>query len=128
MSFSLDVGNWAEKAGEDAAEANEMIVLSLMRGVIMETPVLEGRLRGNWIATKNKPSTATRKRPDKTGRPTMARAQNFVERQDLGEDFSIYFTNNLSYAHGIEYDGWSHTKAPAGMVRKNLIRIASKIQ
>lgn len=127
MSFSLDVGNWAEKAGEDAAEANEMIVLSLMRGVIMETPVLEGRLRGNWIATKNKPSTATRKQPDPSGRATVARAENFVERQDLSEDFSIYLTNNLPYAHRIEYDGWSREKAPTGMVRNNLTRIASKL-
>lgn len=127
MSFSLDVGKWAEKAGEEAAEANEMIILSLMRGIIMETPVLEGRLRGNWIATKSKPSTATRVMPDKSGRATVARAENFVERQDLGEDFSIYFTNNLPYAHRIEYDGWSQEKAPTGMVRNNLTRIASKL-
>tara|TARA_R110000772_G_scaffold171720_1_gene283610 strand:+ start:373 stop:759 length:387 start_codon:yes stop_codon:yes gene_type:complete len=128
MSFSLDVGKWAEKAGEDAAEANAAVLLSLFRGVIMDTPVLEGRLRGNWIATKSKPSTTTRKTPDPSGKATTARAMNFVDRQDLGEDFNIYLTNNLPYAHRIEYDGWSHTKAPAGMVRTNLIRIASKIQ
>ena len=127
MSFSLDVGKWAEKTAANAAERNEMIILSLMRGIIMETPVLEGRLRGNWIASKGKPSRGTRKRPDKSGRPTINRAKNFVERQDLSEDFSIYFTNNLPYAHRIEYDGWSREKAPTGMVRNNLTRIASKL-
>ncbi len=127
MSFSLNIASWAEKASEEAAEANEMLVLSLMRGIIMETPVLEGRLRGNWIATKSKPSTGTREMPDKSGRATVARAENFVERQDLSEDFSIYFTNNLPYAHRIEYDGWSREKAPTGMVRNNLTRIASKL-
>ncbi len=127
MSFSLNIGSWAEKAGEDAAEANRMVVLSLMRGIIMETPVLEGRLRANWIATKGKPSKATRNQPDQTGGPTTDKAKNFVESQDLGEDFDIYFTNNLPYAHRIEYDGWSWEKAPTGMVRNNLIRIASKL-
>ncbi|WP_162455859.1 hypothetical protein [Pseudoxanthomonas kalamensis] len=31
--------------------------------------------------------------------------------------------NNLPYANRIEYDGWSHTKAPAGMVRVSFARI-----
>ena len=127
MSFSLDIGNWVEKTAANVAERNEMVMLALMRGIIMETPVLEGRLRGNWIASKGKPSRQTRKRPDKTGRPTISRAKNFVERQDLSKDFDIYFTNNLPYAHRIEYDGWSREKAPTGMVRNNLTRIASKL-
>jgi len=127
MSFSLEIGNWAEKTAANVAERNEMVILSLMRGIIMETPVLEGRLRGNWTASKNKPHRGTRKRPDKTGQPTVARAQNFVERQDLSKDFDIYFTNNLPYAHRIEYDGWSREKAPTGMVRNNLTRISSNL-
>lgn len=130
MSFSLDVSKWAEKTGEEAAEANANVILALFSSVIEDTPVLEGRLRANWIPTKIKPSEATYSTvkdntPD--GAPTIEKVKKFILRQDLQDDFSIYLTNNLPYAHRIEYDGWSHTKAPAGMVRKNLNRIASKI-
>jgi len=37
-------------------------------------------------------------------------------------------SNNLPYAYKIEYDGWSHTKAPKGMVRKNFIRISQNLK
>ncbi len=127
IGFSLDVNNWVKKTGDSVEQANADVMLALFRGVIMDTPVLEGRLRGNWVATKTKPSTASGKAPDKSGRATVARASNFVERLDLTDDFSVYLTNNLPYAHRIEYDGWSHEKAPAGMVRINMDKIQDKL-
>ena len=44
------------------------------------------------------------------------------------KDSVVYLTNNLPYAARIEYDGWSHTKAPEGMVRKNVIRITQNLK
>ena len=128
MSFSLDVGKWAEEAGEDVAEANAMVITSLFRGVIKDTPVLEGRLRASWIPSEYYPAGGkAAPGEDITGVRAIARAINFVDRQDLSGDFEIYLTNNLPYAHRVEYDGWSHTKAPAGMVRTNLRRIAATL-
>lgn len=127
MSFSVDVSKWAEKTGEDMSEANGNIIMALFTGVILDTPVLEGRLRNNWIPTEGKPSSTTLDAPDPSGGAAIARAQKAVNIMDKEKEFSVYLTNNLPYAHRIEYDGWSHTKAPAGMVRKNLNRIASKI-
>jgi hypothetical protein len=34
----------------------------------------------------------------------------------------IFLSNSLPYAARIEFDGWSHTKAPQGMVRRNVAR------
>lgn len=128
MNFALNVAKWAEKTGEGMAKANGDIILSLFESVIMDTPVLEGRLIGNWIATEGSPADAASPLPpDPGGRNTVDRATNFVKSVDLEDNFSIYLTNNLPYAHRIEYDGWSKIKAPAGMLRKNLIRINSII-
>jgi hypothetical protein len=31
-------------------------------------------------------------------------------------------SNNMPYAYRVEFDGWSHTKAPEGMLRRNVAR------
>jgi hypothetical protein len=111
VSFSIDVAKWAAEAGEDVADANEAIIMELFASVILDTPVLD-----------------TAEEPDPDGGSTVAKAQEVVLNLRPDHDINIFLTNNLPYAHRIEYDGWSHTKAPAGMVRKNIQRIANIIE
>lgn len=127
MSFSLDVAKWAEKARGDIEQLNKAIIIELFTSVILDTPVLEGRLRGNWLITSDDPATGTVNVEDPTGAKTVRKVEDFVRGMSGKHDFSVYLTNNLPYAYRIEYDGWSSVKAPEGMVRKNLIRISNNL-
>ena len=127
MSFSLNVAQWTEKAGEDMAALHKAIILELFTSVILDTPVLEGRLRGNWIISSDSPANGTFDVLDPDGTKTTRRIEDFVSNLDDLKNFNVFLTNNLPYAHRIEFDGWSHTKAPEGMVRKNLIRVSNNL-
>lgn len=127
MSFSLNVTQWTKDAGEDMAKLHKAIILELFSSVILDTPVLEGRLRGNWIISSDNPANGTFDVIDPDGTRTTRKVEDFVSKLENLENFNVFLTNNLPYAHRIEYDGWSHTKAPGGMVRKNLIRVSANL-
>lgn len=110
------------------------VLLKLFGAVIKDTPVLTGRLRGAWTFSKGAPPEAFVLKP-----PTEADAQQtfedpsprITEQVTQGvkpEDDNYFLANNMPYCLRIEYLGWSHTKAPQGMVRKNIIRIAKLLE
>ena len=127
MGFALDIGKWAKGAAKDIEELNKNIVLELFASVIKDTPSLTGRLRGNWLITSNNPADGTVEVLDPNNTIVVGKVVDFIREIKGTKDFNIYLTNNLPYAYRIEYDGWSHTKAPAGMVRKNFIRISNNL-
>ena len=101
--------------------------IGLSTDIIMDTPVLSGRLRNNWMVSVNKGSNETTER---TGNESIGRV-NAVKFK-LGD--TLYLTNNLPYAERIEFglypipsktgktvNGFS-AKSPQGMCRKNIIK------
>ena len=88
--------------------------IGLSTDIIMDTPVLSGRLRNNWFVSVNKGSNET---TESTTNTAVNRASAVTFK--LGD--TLYLTNNLPYAERIEFKGWSN-KAPSGMLRRNLIR------
>lgn len=120
MSFSLEVAKFAKGTDLKIQRIRRGVTIKLFNAVVMDTPVLSGRLRGNWRFSESTPLTAELNREDKTGQIVMRE----VEAGTLAStgDVSLYLTNNLPYAARIEFDGWSHTKAPDGMVRRNVVR------
>ena len=101
----------------------------------MDTPVDKGGLAANWYITKDSPSS--KYLPNATSTPaakvgSIAHEINAIV--DGKKDFTMYMTNNAPYAHKIEYGGYpdgpktiggSSTKAPQGMLRRNVARIDS---
>jgi len=122
--FALQVGKFEKTSVARCKDMRRIIILKLFSAVILDTPVLTGRLRANWqLGKKAKPDGLVRGL-DPSGAKTLAKMQVGVD----GEDGDQYLVNNLPYAARIEYDGWSHTKAPMGMVRRNVARIAALVQ
>ena len=127
MSFGAGVAKWSAKSTAEMREFHAEIIFRLYASTIRDTPVLTGRLRGNWFPSKDNPS----KQVDVNfeGGETAAfnksisRVADFIIGFDGAKDFEVFLTNNLPYASVIEYDGHSSTKAPEGMVRKNIQRI-----
>ena len=119
MSFAKDVQDFIEFAEEQSEEETRAIALKLFGAVIQDTPVKEGRLKGNWIAKIGSPSSATTETTDKSGSATTRKAESEVMR--MNGDQSIYLSNNLPYAEVIEFGGPG--REARRMVSKNVKRI-----
>jgi hypothetical protein len=59
MSFALQVGKWTKDTVDGTARLHKATIFELFTSVILDTPVLEGRLRGNWIMSYNSASSGT---------------------------------------------------------------------
>lgn len=127
MKFEVGLVRWANKTIEGVERLRKAIILELFSSTILDTPVDTGRLRGNWTISSGAPDTKTVEITDPTGQTTVKKVEELT--RGLTRDQSaVFLTNNLPYAYRIEYDGWSHTKAPAGMVRKNFIRVSQNLK
>ena len=91
--------------------------MGLSTDIIMDTPVLSGRLRNNWFPSVNQGTDQTTNYTGAKGAAAINRVS--AVKFKLGD--TLYLTNNLPYAERIEFKGWS-AKAPQGMVRKNIIK------
>lgn len=118
MSFASDVRRFTLKTEQALDKTTRAITFALFRSVIQDTPVDTGRLKGNWQVSTGAPITGTVTTTDRTGSVTIASMSTAIG----GWGDITFMTNNLPYAEPIEY-GHSHTKAPEGMVRKNMARI-----
>ncbi len=117
MSFSSDLDAFAEKSLAVPQELRRAVGIKLFGAVIKSTPVEEGRLRGNWQITGGTAAEG------ELARTTALSSNQIVSHvTQISEKKALIMTNNLPYAQRIEFDGWSHTKAPAGMVRHNVSR------
>ena len=112
--ITKDINAFKIKAMSQSEAKIKKAFVGLSTDIIMDTPVLSGRLRNNWMTSVNKGSSET---TESTSNTAVSRASAIKFK--LGD--TLYLTNNLPYAERIEFMGWS-AKAPSGMVRKNLLR------
>jgi hypothetical protein len=120
MSFSLDLSKFTDLTEKKMTIVIKKSFIGLSSDIIKDTPVLNGRLINNWFPAVNKFSDKTTVHKGKKGAARIADAVKVGNSFELGD--TITLSNNLPYAHRIEFDGWSSVKAPAGMVRINVIR------
>lgn len=128
MSFALSVDKYVRERKGDLSEFQKAIILELFVSVILDTPVDTGRLRGNWIISADEPDLNIVEIQDPDGSITITNVQNFVSDLNVLKNYEVYLANSLPYAARIEFDGWSHTKAPEGMVRKNIARVQANLR
>lgn len=114
-TFAVDVERFARNTKASLSEACRAIKISLFTGVIMDTRVDTGRLRGNWQTETGSPATAEIERLDPQG--TQATGDAAAKVTDFGVD---YLTNNLPYA-----EVWDERD---GMIDKNMARIERTVK
>lgn len=120
MSFSADIAAFANKAGESLDKTVRNVTIELGTAVMKDTPIDEGRAKGNWQTTVGSPATGIIDRIGEDG----AIAELV---QNAGGAGSVtYIANNLPYIYRLEL-GWSKQRPPYAMVRKNFTRIESMI-
>lgn len=120
MSFSKEVGRFTVLTEQAADDIVRGITIGLFSAVIKTTPVLDGRLRGDWQTTVGSPAAGENGRVDESGSVAIAEVVASTPEKSGGETF---MTNNMPYAYDIEFNGHSSVKAPQGMVRINMARI-----
>lgn len=118
--FGKSVGGFCQRTSKQVNDDKRAVAIMLFSAIISDSPVLTGRLRANWNCSLNGPDFSISDATDTDGNRTIG-AMQLTALQAKGDD-GIYLTNSLPYAARIEYEGWSSIKAPAGMVRKNVIR------
>lgn len=112
---NLSIERWAKEVGASLDEASRAIKLEVFTGVIDDTRVDTGRLKGNWQTTNEKPADGEIAREDKEGNAVKDEAAETVTA--LGVD---YLTNNLEYA-----EVWEEKD---GMVARNLARVETIVR
>lgn len=140
MSFSTQIAGFGKNTADAVQGVRRSATLALFNSVIMDTPVDTGRLRGNWQITEGQPASGTVATPDEgpnpASGPSGAAPQNTQNVKDAVDrivlpstgDNEIFLTNNLPYAWRVEFEGHSHTKAPQGMVRRNIQRFGQIVR
>lgn len=112
-SFVLDIQRFVDKAQGNLDLVVRKVALDLFKRVIMKSPVLTGRFRGNWQVSIGSIPAGTLALNDKTGTATIAKVTAATMGLRAGQVITL--VNNLAYANALEY---GHSKqAPSGMVR-----------
>ena len=104
----------AATLGADIDQVVRAVKLAIFKGVIMDTRVDTGRLRGNWQASNGAPIVQTIDRLSPTGTESVAAASSVVKTDTID-----YLTNNLPYA-----EVWEQRD---GMVARNVARVARNV-
>ncbi len=119
MSFSAQVAAFGNGTAAKLQQIRKAVTLKLMGAVVMDTPVLTGRLRANWQVSQGAPLRQTDETTDPDGGMVTREIVAEVGASDGSQD--MFLTNSLPYAARIEFDGYSG-KAPEGMLRRNVRR------
>jgi hypothetical protein len=123
FSFSLGVRRFSEKTIRAHEYVRRGVILKLFSSIIKDTPVLTGALRANWICSVGNPDISTDHGKETAAAIALLTSTTLASQP--GD--TVILTNRLPYVGRIEYEGWSHTKAPAGMVRRNVTRFRQLI-
>jgi hypothetical protein len=122
--FTLSFEKYKNKTAKQIDMVVRNTALGLTKDIIYDTPVDQGRLRGNWQVSFDREINYSTIDKDKSGNKTADKAQNVILTSTIGK--YIYIQNNLDYAEKIEFGG-SPEKSPQGMVRINVIRWKAKL-
>jgi len=122
-AFVLSLTKFGVVTRKQATTIFHKIAIDLDSAVVLGTPVDEGRARGNWFPSLNKPSTEVGDTLDKSGSGTIAALTAMAMNAKLGD--TVWLTNNLPYILPLE-NGHSQIQAPEGMVDINLNAAAAQ--
>lgn len=100
MSVASDIKKATLKVDDALGKVIRGTALDLFSAIDADTPVLEGRLRGNNQLTLDKATTTQLERKDKSGQLSVGEAARILNRHRLLQD--IYISNPLDYAVFVE--------------------------
>lgn len=129
MDFGQQVAAFRKKALENVDRTMRGVSIKLFSAVIKSSPVDSGRFRANWQASGISSKLGQVEMFDKSGAKTTADVIEYIRTAGTADNFTL--SNNLPYAHKLEYGGYSDgpntaggfsRQAPNGFIRVNVTR------
>lgn len=113
-----DVGDYLEKEINKQVRAD---TFNILKGVVLATPVDEGRAKGNWQVSQNNPIMTEAGILDRTGSITINAGLTQIAQAKQTEYPVMWITNNLPYIVRLN-EGWSD-KAPSKYIDTVIKRV-----
>jgi hypothetical protein len=130
--FDLDLSKFSEQIEKSSGKFIKKIAFTLLRDIVLRTPVDTGRARANWHVSVGASSNAVFGGPDTkfgaSGGASLALgSMNQLANYGEGGRYPpIWLQNNLPYIVRLE-NGWSK-QAPSGMVAVALNNIRLQLE
>ena len=122
MSFEKAVKNFEKQTLAQLQRVRRAVVLEILSGVVIRTPVDTGRARANWLVTVGKPANYSSLDTDKGGFATIHKAEA-VRLGQMGD--VVFITNNLPYIEALN-DGHSG-QAERGYIQSEVQRVKNNL-
>lgn len=123
--FSKQIEDFTKNVEAAIDQSLQEIVIEIGSSVVMLSPVLTGRFRGNWQLTLGTPSNFSLNTYDPIGSATIAEIVQKAQFFTAGQ--VAYIVNNLTYGPLIETGDHSR-KAPNGVVRVTAARFLEIVE
>ena len=120
MSWDKDLQRIVEKGQEDMGKFARAMKIELFSGVIRDTRVKTGRLRGNWQLSEGSAASGEIDRASTAPAGTVPSEQASEIERGSSEDGVTYLVNNLPYAIVYEEED--------AMVGRNVARLQQNVK
>ena len=118
MSFAASVQKFSRMASQSLEKTVRAIEIQLFAEIIDLSPRRSGRFVGNWQISQGSPASGE---IDREAQKQQAISEMNEVVAALRGGGVTFLSNNLPYAHRLEFEGWSK-QAPEGMVRRTVAR------
>lgn len=115
LMAEIPMNRLAEVLGTQVEETVRSVKIELFNGVIRDTRVDKGRMRGNWQTTTGSPASSATLRKDHIAQGSDGGAAQAEASAGVKADTVDYLTNNVTYAAV-----WEERD---GMVARNVARL-----
>ena len=117
MSIESQLRAIAKKRMQDVSEIARTSIIRVGNRIVTASPVDKGNFINRWNTSINTISYDMSNPESSSGADSINGLAEEVSDLKLGS--TAYFNNPSPQGPRIEYEGWSHDKAPNGMVRIN---------
>lgn len=108
-SKALDIGDYLQK---EINKETRIVSIKLLQGLVLNTAVDTGILRGGWQVSVERANFAKGFDPDKSGGGTIAAGINIIGTAQVTSYPTIFLQNRYPYAYRIMETGYSDQTPP----------------
>ena len=108
-SKALDIGDYLER---EINRETRITSIKLLQGLVLQTAVDKGQLRGSWVVSVESPNFAQPQNLDKSGGSTIATGVNIIATAQVTRYPTIYVQNRMPYSYRVIELGYSEQTPP----------------
>lgn len=123
--FDKDLAKATKKIEKALEQTVRGASIEMFGEIVRRTPVITGRLRGNWQAQTKSPDLSTVDTVGETEGSIISREASTVNSFKLSDE-TLWFSNNLAYAEAMETG--SSVQRPSGFMRVTVKQFQSLIE